>query len=71
VSKPKFDTEEVVIALHGPTGNAYAVMGLAAGAMKRAGAEKEEIVQYHAEATASDYENLLAVTRRWVNLTTI
>ena len=66
----KFDVE-VDIALTGPSGNAYAIMGLVSAAMKEVGATSEDVQQYTREATSGDYKHLLAVSREWVDLVTV
>lgn len=58
----------VVVDLAGPSGNAYFLLGRVQAALERAGASDEAIRDYVTEATSGDYDNLLAVTRRYVNL---
>ena len=52
----------ITIDLTGPQGNAYAVMGFAAGALRDVG-KGDLIEQYGKEAMSGDYEHLLDVTR--------
>lgn len=54
--------------LGGPAGNAYAVMGNVAAAMRKAGKSKEQIDEYKEDATSGDYHNLLRVTYRTVKV---
>lgn len=56
--------------LGGPEGNAYVILGRVQEAMRRTGKSKEEIDAYRDEATApgSDYNNLLRVTFKTVNV---
>ena len=49
-------------------GNAFAIMGNAKQALKRAGADKEYIDEYLKEATSGDYNNLLTVSMKYVNI---
>ena len=49
-------------------GNAFALMGKVAQALRRDGASKEEIDQFHEEATSGDYNHLLSVCMAWVDV---
>ncbi len=60
----------VSIELNGPTGNAFAIMGLTIRALKAAG-RKADADRYAAESVQGNYENLLEVTRRYVRLVCI
>ena len=62
---PKYDIE---VELIGQDGNAFAVMGAVARALRRARVPSEEIDQYHKEAMSGDYDNLLRVTAEWVEI---
>jgi hypothetical protein len=57
---------DVQVQLSGEDGNAFAILGRTAGALRRAGVLQEEIDQYFAEATSGDYDHLLSTTMRWV-----
>jgi hypothetical protein len=59
---------EVKVRLSGEDGNAFFIMGRVMQAMKRAGVSQEERDLYSKEATSGDYENLLATTMRWVEV---
>ena len=59
---------EVEVQLSGEDGNAYAIMGAVAKALKRHGVSKEEIDQYHQESMSGDYDNLLVTAMRWVSV---
>jgi hypothetical protein len=50
------------IQLTGHDGNAFAIMGTARKALKKAGADQEYIDKYTADAQSGDYDNLLQVT---------
>lgn len=62
--------ETVAIELRGPTGNAMYVIGAVRRALRKAGLASE-IESYTALATAGSYEQLLALSRRYVNLVTV
>jgi hypothetical protein len=51
----------------GVDGNAYAVMGYTARALKRTG-HRDLVEQMHKEATAGDYDNLLAVCMKYIDI---
>ena len=53
--------------LVGVDGNAYAVMGYTARALKRTG-HRDLVEQMHKEATAGDYDNLLAVCMKHIDI---
>jgi len=56
------------VKLIGQDGNAFAVMGSVKRALKNAGADKEYIDKYISEATSGDYDHLLAVSMRYINV---
>jgi hypothetical protein len=58
----------IEVELIGHDGNAFNILGKVAKEMRRAGASEEEVKQYHADATAGDYDHLLAVTDAWVDV---
>jgi Domain of unknown function (DUF4314) len=58
---------DVQVQLTGEDGNAFAILGRTAAAMRRAGVSQEEIDAYFAEATSGDYHHLLATTMTWVD----
>lgn len=62
---PYTDAVFVMPDLKGPGGNAYWLLGEASSALKKAGYDKELREQFHAEATSSDYEHLLATIMAW------
>ena len=59
--------ERVVVEMAGPSGNAYAVMGAVAAALKRTG-HADKVADYLRRATSGDYENLLAVSGEFVTI---
>jgi hypothetical protein len=58
---------DVQVQLSGEDGNAFAILGRTAGALRQAGLAQAEIDDYFAEATSGDYDHLLQTTMRWVN----
>ena len=55
---------EVTIPLIGEDGNAFSILGRVQRAMRRAGIASEWD-EFHAEATDSDYDHLLATVMGW------
>jgi hypothetical protein len=58
---------DVQVQLSGEDGNAFAILGRTASALRRAGVPKAEIDEYLAEATSGDYDHLLQTTMGWVH----
>jgi Domain of unknown function (DUF4314) len=58
---------EVQVQLTGQDGNAFAVLGRTAAALRRAGVPPEEVDAFFAEATSGDYDHLLQTTMAWVD----
>jgi hypothetical protein len=58
---------EVQVQLTGQDGNAFAILGRTAAALRAAGVPTEEIDAYFAEATSGDYDHLLHTTMAWVD----
>ena len=56
------------VKLTGEDGNAFAIMGTVAKALKKAGFSKEHIEKYYEESASGDYDNLLRVAMKWVNV---
>lgn len=53
--------------LRGECGNAFVIIGAAQRALRQTGVGAAEREAYAAEATAGDYEELIATTERWLN----
>ena len=53
--------------LVGVDGNACAVMGYVFKAMRETGFTKDEITAYHQEAMSGDYNNLLCVSKEYID----
>lgn len=63
---PKYN---VIVPLSVRTdGNAVAIMGRVATAIRKAGATSTEIDQYYNESMSGDYDNLLRVAAEWVQV---
>lgn len=60
--------EKVAVDLIGKDGNAFNILGLTMRALRKGGYTDEEVKAYEREATAGDYDNLLQVTMRWVDV---
>jgi hypothetical protein len=67
-----FDTQvkypEVHVRLVGEDGNAFAIMGRVASALKDAGIPQAEIDKYYEESTSGDYDHLLRTATQWVQV---
>jgi hypothetical protein len=61
---PKYP--DVEVRLVGEDGNAFAIMGRVASALKDAGVPQAEIDEYYEESTAGDYDHLLQTAVKWV-----
>ena len=61
------DEEEDKYTLVGVDGNAYSVMGYTANALRREGL-KDRIQEMYADATSSDYNHLLVVCMKYVDM---
>jgi len=61
---PKYP--DVVVKLVGSDGNAFAVMGRVAKALRRAGTPNDEVAAFYAEATSGDYDHVLQTCMAWV-----
>ena len=58
---------EVEVQLTGTDGNAFAVLGKVAKALRRAG-HGDAVDAFASEATSGDYNHLLATAMEWVNV---
>jgi hypothetical protein len=56
------------VKLVGEDGNAFSIMGRVKQALRRAGADKEYIDKYLNDAISGDFDNLLAVSLKYVNV---
>jgi hypothetical protein len=58
---------DVQVQLTGEDGNAFAILGRTAAALRHADVPQEEIDAFFAEATSGDYDHLLQTTMAWVD----
>lgn len=58
---------EISVVLVGGSSNAFAIIGRVSKALRRAGFA-DEVGEFTAEATAGDYDDLLATCMRWVEV---
>jgi len=63
---PKYPN--VKVPLVGLDGNAFAILGRVAKALREARVSNDEINLYMKQATGGDYNKLLATTARWVDV---
>ena len=56
------------VQLTGRDGNAFAIMGAVKQALQRAGYSQQQVEKYLEEAMSADYNNLLVVAQKWVNV---
>ena len=61
------EQEEMMYTLVGVDGNAFAVMGYTASALKQTG-HKDLVANMREEAMSGDYENLLAVCMSYIDI---
>lgn len=59
---------DVEVELCGQDGNAFAILGRVARALRQAGVEQAEVDAFHQEATSGDYDHLLQTCIRWVEV---
>ena len=64
--KPKY--ENINVVLSGQDGNAVAIMGRVATALRRASVSQTEIEQFLDESMAGDYNNVLQTAMKWVSV---
>lgn len=58
----------VRVPLVGESGNAFAILGQVQKALRRAGVEPDVVQAFVRQATAGDYDHLLATVMAWVNV---
>lgn len=56
----------VHVKVVGEDGNAFAILGRVAQAMRQAEVPEDKIKEFRAEATAGDYAHLLCTVMQWV-----
>jgi hypothetical protein len=60
--------KKLKVKLIGTDGNAFAIMGIVTREMRKAGFDRETIQKYREEAISGDYDHLLQVTMKWVDI---
>jgi hypothetical protein len=60
--------KKLKVKLIGTDGNAFAIMGIVTREMRKAGFDPETIQEYKKEAMSGDYDHLLQVTMKWVDV---
>lgn len=58
----------IEVKLIGRDSNAFAILGAVRRAMRKAGLSTEQFEEYQKEATAGNYDHLLATTMRYVEV---
>ena len=58
----------ITVQLSDADGNPFAIIGKVRQALRRAGLSAEEIRKFSDEATAGDYDNVLATAMRWAEV---
>ena len=59
---------EVEVQLSGEDGNAFAIIGSVAKAMRRAGLSKEDVNEFQQTAMSGDYDNVLQTAMKTVTV---
>jgi hypothetical protein len=62
--KPKYP--DIKVKMTGEDGNAFSILGRVIKALRRARVPLEERKKFQAEATATDYNNVLQTVMKWV-----
>ena len=60
--------EKPTVKLIGEDGNAFAIMGTVAKALKKAGFSQEHIAKYYEESSSGAYDNLIRVAMKYANV---
>ena len=58
----------IIVKLSGTDGNAFAVLGRVAKALKQSGVGQEEIDLFYEEATSGNFSHLLQICMKWVDV---
>ncbi len=58
----------IVVKLVGSDGNAFAILGKVRRALREANVPRNEIELFLSEAMSGDYDNLLQICMKWVNV---
>jgi hypothetical protein len=66
IKMPKY--KDIKVKLVGEDGNAFFILSRCLQAMKRAGLSEEERQKFQKEATAGNYDHLLATCIEWFDI---
>lgn len=66
MNEPKYP--KIVVKLVGGDGNAFAILGKVSKALRAAGVPQAERDEFMAEATSGDYDHLLQICMKWVEV---
>ena len=58
----------VEVQLSGEDGNAFGIIARVTGALRRAGATKDQLQAFSEEAMSGDYDNVLRTAMKWVQV---
>jgi len=64
--EPKFP--QINVQMVGQDGNAFSILGRVQSAMRKGGIDQAERDAFREEATAGDYNHLLATVMKWVSV---
>lgn len=59
---------DIVVKLVGTDGNAFAILGKVRKALQRNKVPQDKVETFTKEAMSGDYDNLLQVCMKWVNV---
>lgn len=59
---------EIEVQLTGEDGNAFAIIGRVARAMRYAGVKQTEISEFNKDAMSGDYDHVLQTAMKWVTV---
>ena len=59
--------KRATVRLVGQDGNAFSILARCMSAGRKAGYTKDQLTEFHKEATSGDYDHLLCVVTEWFN----
>jgi hypothetical protein len=59
---------KIKVQLVGQDGNAFAIMGAVSKALRSGGVSSEEINEFTTESMSGDYNHLLQIAMKWVDV---
>lgn len=63
----KIKYPNITVQLSDADGNAFNLIGMTKKALRRGGADKEDIATFQTEAMSGDYDNVLQTIMKWVD----